>query len=234
MKSGGRKISQTATIMMKNHRKGGLQLDFLKQLLQSGKIDQETFEALKKLFEGKQKALEEWEAKYKELEAKYQETHKSYEEVLKSKENFESELKSIDEKLAKAKEEGKKELIAELEAQKKEKEELLAKLQNVEAEARTLKIENALKNALGAYEVLSPDVVAAALRVKLDLVDGEVKFQDGKSVEEGVKAFFEAHPELLKAKGAPGSGAGAGGTGGGEPKTLTEKHLMLAKQKGLV
>ncbi len=209
-------------------------MDLLKQLLQSGKIDQETFEALKKLFEEKEKEVAEAKEEVKTWKEKYQETHKNYEEVLKSKENFENELKSIDEKLAKAKEEGKKELITELEAQKKEKEELLAKLQNVEAEARTLKIENALKSALSAYEVLSPDVVAAALRLQLDLVDGEVKFQDGKGIEEGVKAFFEAHPELLKAKGAPGSGAGAGGTGGSEPKTLTEKHLMLAKQKGLV
>ena len=206
-------------------------LKILQQLLEAGKISEEAAKAIDEDLSKELKKLRdeaaEWRVKYKEL-------NETYEEVVNSKTSLEKQLKSLDEKIAKAKEEGKAELVKELEAERASKEELQTKLQQLEATSKSLRIENALNKALGAYEVIDPEVVAEVLKSKIDVVEGEVKFKDGLPLEDGVRKFFDSKPHLLKAKGNEGSGAGNNPNTGGAPKTITELHLQKAKEKGLI
>ena len=180
-------------------------LKILQQLLEAGKISEE---AAKIIDEDLSKELKKLRDEAAEWRIKYKELSQTYEEVVSSKTSLEEQLKSLDERIAKAKEEGKKELVAQLEAEKKEKEELSKKLAELETTSKALRIENALSKALSAYEVIDPEVVAEVLKAKIDVVDGEIKFKDGLSLEDGIKKFFETKPHLLKAKGNEGSGAG--------------------------
>ena len=200
-------------------------LKILQQLLEAGKISEE---AAKIIDEDVSKTLKELRDEAARWRVKYKELNQTYEEVVSSKTSLEEQLKSLDERIQKAKEEGKKELVKELEAQKKEKEELSKKLAELEATSKSLRIENALSKALSAYDVIDRDVVAEVLKAKIDLIDGEVKFKDGKSLEDGLREFFENKPHLLKPKGSAGSGAGSGGSGFGED-TLTAKLLRKLK-----
>ena len=200
-------------------------LKILQQLLEAGKISAEAAKEIDEDLSGELKKLRdeaaEWRVKYKEL-------NETYEEVINSKKSLEEQVKSLDERIAKAKEEGKKELVKELEAQKKEKEELSKKLAELEATSKNLKIENALNKVLSGYEVIDPEVISEVLKSKVTLIDNDVKFQD-KSLEEGIKEFFENKPHLLKPKGNAGSGAGSGGAGFSED-TLTAQLLRKAKK----
>ena len=206
-------------------------LKILQQLLEAGKISEE---AAKIIDEDLSKELKKLRDEAAEWRVKYKELNETYEEVVSSKSSLEEQLKSLDERIAKAKEEGKKELVTQLEAEKKEKEELSKKLAELETTSKSLKIENALNKALSAYEVIDSDVVAEVLKAKIDVVDGEVKFNDGLPLEDGIKKFFETKPHLLKAKGNEGSGAGNNQNTDNKPKTLTELHLQIAKQKGII
>ena len=180
-------------------------LKILQQLLEAGKISEE---AAKIIDDDLSKELKKLRDEAAEWRIKYKELNETYEEVASSKTSLEEQLKNLDEKIKKAKEEGKKELVKELEAERAQKEELNKKLAELEATSKSLKIENALNKALSAYEVIDSDVVAEVLKAKIDVVDGEVKFRDGSLLEDGIKKFFETKPHLLKAKGNEGSGAG--------------------------
>ena len=180
-------------------------LKILQQLLEAGKISEE---AAKIIDDDLSKELKKLRDEAAEWRVKYKELNETYEEVASSKTSLEEQLKNLDEKIKKAKEEGKKELVKELEAERAQKEELNKKLAELEATSKSLKIENALNKALSAYEVIDSDVVAEVLKAKIDVVDGEVKFRDGSLLEDGIKKFFETKPHLLKAKGNEGSGAG--------------------------
>ncbi len=196
-------------------------LKILQNLLETGKISEEAAKAIdaevSKIIKEARDEAASWRVKYKEL-------NQTYEEVVSSKTSLEEQLKSLDERIKKAKEEGKKELVKELEAQKQEKEELSKKLAELENTSKALRIENALNKALNNYEVIDPEVVAEVLKAKLDVIDGEVKFKDGKSLEDGIKEFFENKPHLLKAKGNAGSGVEAN-TSGFSEDTLTARLL---------
>jgi len=201
-------------------------LKILQKLLEAGKISEEAAKEIDNDLGAELKKLKdeaaEWRVKYKELS-------QTYEEVASSKNSLEEQLKSLDERIAKAKEEGKKELVKELEAQKKEKEELTNKLKQLEATSKSLRVENALNKALSAYEVIDPEVVAEVIKQRVDVIDGEVKFKDGKSLDDGIKEFFESKPHLLKAKGNGGSGAGSNSTAGFKEDTLTAQLLKKLK-----
>jgi len=201
-------------------------LKILQKLLEAGKISEEAAKEIDNDLGAELKKLRdeaaEWRVKYKELS-------QTYEEVASSKNSLEEQLKSLDERIAKAKEEGKKELVKELEAQKKEKEELTNKLKQLEATSKSLRVENALNKALSAYEVIDPEVVAEVIKQRVDVIDGEVKFKDGKSLDDGIKEFFESKPHLLKAKGNGGSGAGSNSGTGFKEDTLTAQLLKKLK-----
>ncbi|BAF69585.1 hypothetical protein [Nitratiruptor sp. SB155-2] len=181
----------------------------LQEMLEAGKISEEVAKALddeigKALKDVRDEAAS-WRVKYKELQ-------QNYEEVAKSKEKLEAELSSLDEKIQKAKEEGKNELVKELEAERNEKEELTKRLSELEASARNLRIENELSRALSKfeYEPIDSEIVADFLKSRhIDVVDGEIRFKKGDELmplEEGLKAIVEERPNLFKAKGNPGSG----------------------------
>ncbi len=93
-----------------------------------------------------------------------------------------------------------------------------------------------LKGGWITWPILLCSVVAAVLLPKIEITDAGPKFKDGENVldvEEGLKKFFEAKPHLLKAKGAPGSGAGGAGNGGVQKKwgemTATERLELYKK-----
>ena len=201
-------------------------LKILEKLLGAGKISEEVAKEIDTDLSGELKKLRDESAKWR---TKYNELNSTYEEVVSSKSKLEEQVKNIDEKIKKAKDEGKKELVTELEKEKQEKSELMQKLNELENTTKTLKIENALSKALATYEVLDSEIVSDVLKSKLQVVDNEIKFDDGLPLEDGVKKFFESKPHLLKPKGNEGSGAGSSGSGYDE-NTLTAK--LLSKMKG--
>ena len=201
-------------------------LKILEKLLEAGKISEEVAKEIDADLSVELKKLRDESAKWR---TKYNELNSTYEEVVSSKSKLEEQVKNIDEKIKKAKDEGKKELVTELEKEKQEKSELMQKLNELENTTKTLKIENALSKALAIYEVLDSEIVSDVLKSKLQVVDNEIKFDDGLPLEDGVKKFFETKPHLLKPKGNEGSGAGSSGSGYDE-NTLTAK--LLSKMKG--
>ena len=201
-------------------------LKILEKLLGAGKISEEVAKEIDTDLSGELKKLRDESAKWR---TKYNELNSTYEEVVSSKSKLEEQVKNIDEKIKKAKDEGKKELVTELEKEKQEKSELMQKLNELENTTKTLKIENALSKVLATYEVLDNEIVSDVLKSKLQVVENEIKFDDGLPLEEGVKKFFESKPHLLKPKGNEGSGAGSSGSGYDE-NTLTAK--LLSKMKG--
>ena len=201
-------------------------LKILEKLLGAGKISEEVAKEIDTDLSGELKKLRDESAKWR---TKYNELNSTYEEVVSSKSKLEEQVKNIDEKIKKAKDEGKKELVTELEKEKQEKSELMQKLNELENTTKTLKIENALSKVLATYEVLDSEIVSDVLKSKLQVVDDEIKFDDGLPLEDGVKKFFESKPHLLKPKGNEGSGAGSSGSGYDE-NTLTAK--LLSKMKG--
>jgi chromosome segregation ATPase len=201
-------------------------LKILEKLLGAGKISEEVAKEIDTDLSGELKKLRDESAKWR---TKYNELNSTYEEVVSSKSKLEEQVKNIDEKIKKAKDEGKKELVTELEKEKQEKSELMQKLNELENTTKTLKIENALSKVLAIYEVLDSEIVSDVLKSKLQVVDNEIKFDDGLPLEDGVKKFFESKPHLLKPKGNEGSGAGSSGSGYDE-NTLTAK--LLSKMKG--
>lgn len=189
----------------------------IKELLEAGKISQEVAEALDSEVSGELKKLRDESASWR---VKYQDLNKNYEEVLSSKNNLEEQIKNLDEKIAKAKEEGKAELVAQLEAEKTQKEELNQKLSELENKTKNLKIENELSKALSSfeYEPVDAELVTEYLKGRfVDLVDDSVKFKKGDNLldlTDGLKNLVQERPNLFKAKGQGGSGAGSGNTGG--------------------
>lgn len=182
-------------------------------LLEAGKIDKEVAESLDSEISKALRVLRDENAK---LRNEKKELSQSLEEVSSSKAKLDEQLKSLDERIAKAKEEGKAELVAQLEAERNEKGELQARLAEIEAKNKELAKQNALQAALSKFDVIDPEVIATVLATKVEPTENGVKYRDGDNildVEAGLKKFFEAKPHLLKSKGNPGSGAG--GTGGG-------------------
>ncbi len=193
----------------------------LQELLEAGKIEADVAEALDAEISTVLKEKNDEAAKWR---VKYQDLNKSYEEVLSSKGELESQIQGIDEKIAKAKEEGKSELVKELEAERGQKEELAKKLGELEATTKNLKIENELAKALSGfeYEPVDAEIVSEYLKSRFVELDGDsVKFKDGENIldiTEGLKRFAEQKPNLFKPKGTSGSGAGGNKSGSGEVK----------------
>lgn len=193
----------------------------VKELLENGSISQEVANTLDAEIQTELKTLRDesasWRVKYKELES-------TYNEVASSKESLEEQLKNLDDKIAKAKDDGKKELVKELESERKTKDELISKLNELETTTKNLKLENALNSALDGYEVIDKELITLSLKQSLEVKDDGVAFSDGKSLDDGIKSYFEAKPHLLKASGQSGSGSENSG-GGFAPDTLTAQML---------
>lgn len=197
----------------------------LQELLEAGKIEADVAESLDAEISTVLKEKNDEAAKWR---VKYQDLNKSYEEVISSKSELESQIQGIEEKIAKAKEEGKSELVKELEAERAQKEELSKKLGELEATTKNLKIENELSKALSGfeYEPVDAEIVGEYLKSRFVELDGDsVKFKDGENLidlNDGLKALAQSRPNLFKAKGAPGSGAGNSGNSGGGAKRRSQ------------
>jgi len=195
------------------------------ELLNNGSINEEVAKALDAEIQAELTKLRDesasWRVKHKELQD-------TFNEVSESKKQLETQVAGLDEKIAKAKEDGKAELVKSLETEKAEKNELVKKFNDMEMSNKNLKIENSLNKALGGYELIDNDIVSQVLKADLDVKDdGNVSFKDGKSLEDGLKGFFEAKPHLLKPKGNGGSGAEDNNSGFAKDSLTAQKLAML-------
>jgi len=204
-------------------------MDFIKKLLEEGKISQEVAQVLEEKFTALQKEAQEYKSKFEE-------TQKTLQEVMESKNKLENELSNLDEKIKKAKEEGKAELVKELEAEKAEKQELMQKLTSLEAKNKELTINTELNKILDEIGVVDKEVATLALKHFVDVEDGKVVFKNGEELldlKEGASKFFENKPHLLASKGSNGSGAtnplNQGGIKKRSEMSLEEKTEFIAK-----
>lgn len=198
----------------------------IQEMLEAGKISQEVAQELDNEVSG---ALKEVRDEAAEWRVKYQNLNKTYEEVTSSKSALEGQVTELEAKIEKAKEEGKAELVKELESEKQSKQELMQKLQALEAKSKDLTIENELTKALEDYNVIDKEVIKTVLKSNVDLGEDGLKFKAGDSVtslEDGLKKFFDDKPHLLKAKDFNGSGVQ-----GGQAPTGVKKSQMDALQK---
>ncbi len=198
----------------------------VKELLENKSINEEVAKALDNEIQAELIKLRDEAKGYRE---KYDELQTTFNEVSESKKSLETQVTGLDEKIAKAKEDGKKELVSELEKERNEKSELVDKFNKMEASNKTLKIENSLSKALGSYDLLDSEIVTEVLSSKLELKDDAVIFGDGKSLEDGLKGFFESKPHLLKAIGGTGSGAENNNSGYAKESLTAQKLAQLKK-----
>jgi len=194
------------------------------ELLNTGSIKEEDAKALDVEIQSELTKLRDeassWRVKHKELQT-------TFNEVSESKKQLEQQVTGLDEKIAKAKEDGKAELVKSLETEKAEKNELVKKFNDMEVSNKNLKIENSLNKALGSYELIDIDMASRVLKLDLDVSDDKVSFKDGKSLEDGLKGFFEAKPHLLKAKGNGGSGKDNNDSGFAKDSLTAQKLAKL-------
>ena len=190
----------------------------LKELLEAGKIDKEVADALDGEIATALKEKNDEAAKWR---VKYNDLNKNFESVSQAKEDLEGKLANFDTEIQKAKDEGKSELVKELEAQKSQMQELQNNLSAIQEQNRALKIETALNGGLGKYDVVDADLVGTYIKGLVELDGENLKYKDGEnslSLEDGLKKFFEDKPHLLKAQGNGGSGANGGVNSGGTLK----------------
>jgi len=195
----------------------------VKELLENGSISKEVADLLDGEIQTELTSLRgesaEWRTKFKELQT-------TFNDVSSSKKSLEEQVTGIDEKIKKAKEDGKKELVTELERERVEKNELVDKFNKLETTNKTLKIDNSLSKALGTYDLIDNDLVSLALKQNLTIKDDVVGFSDGKSLDDGIKSFFETKTHLLKPTGNAGSGTEDNNSGYAKD-SLTVKKLAL-------
>ena len=216
-------------------------LKILEQLLEAGKIDKEVATQIDSDLSGELKKVRDEAANYR-VELKT--AKEQLENAIGAKDGYEKQIESLNAQIEKAKEDGKSEVLEDLQKQKAEHEKLLENIQNIEAQNRVLKIDNALSSALSSFDVIDKDVVSLALKHSIDITDDGVKFKDGEnilSLEDGLKSYFESKPQLLKSQGGQGSGATGSNESGSanfENKkfselSLDEKTELYKKDKSL-
>ena len=194
----------------------------LQELLEAGKI---TSELANELDSEISTSLTELRNENASWRTKYNDLNKNFESISQTKTELETKLSNFDDAISKAKEDGKSELVTQLEAQKQETQKLQESLSNIENENKSLRIDTSLNSALSKFDVIDSGILASVLKNNV-VVDGEnVTYKDGESsvpLEDGLRKFFEDKPHLLKAKGNGGSGAGGNGNSGGGNKSYLE------------
>ena len=209
----------------------------LKELLEAGKITQELANELDGEITTALKELRDESASWR---VKYQDLSKNYESVSSAKEELEGKISSFDDAIKKAKEDGKSELVTELEVQKQETQKLQQSLASIEEQNKVLKIDSALSTALSKYDVIDNELVCNYLKVVVALDGDTIKYKDGENsltLDDGLKKFFETKPHLLKVQGQSGSGANNGGNEGNQKEfsqmTLDEKSKLFRENPEL-
>jgi len=193
----------------------------VKELLDNGSISEEIAKGLDAEIQTELTTLRE-ESKSHRL--KFEELQTTFNEVSESKKSLEAQVTGLDEKILKAKEDGKKELVKDLEKEKLEKSELVEKFNKMESNNKSLKIENALAKELSKYDVVDAELLSESFQHKLNVFDDGIKFNETTTLEDGMKQYFEKKPHLLKAQGGNGSGSG-NENNGYSPDSLTAQKL---------
>ena len=192
----------------------GLMFNKLKDLLEAGKIEKDVAEEI----DGEiTKALNDLRDEAAKWRVKFNDLNKNFESVSQAKDDLEGKLANFDEAIKKAKEEGKSELVKELEAQKSQMQELQENLVAIQEQNKALKIETAISNALGKYDVVDADLVGYYLKSKIEIDGDVVKYKDGEntlSLEDGLKVFFDKRSNLINPRGKSGSDARDGRNSG--------------------
>ena len=177
----------------------------LQELLDAGKISTEVANEL----DGEiSTAMGNLRNEAKSWREKYQEVSGSLESVMNTKNDLETRLKDIDAQIQKAKEEGKAELVKQLEATKQEQEELKTNLEKIESENKKLKIENAVTEKLQGLNPVDLEAVKTLITLNAELGEDGVKIKVGDtaySLDEGLEKFKEAKPSLFGAVGKGGT-----------------------------
>ncbi len=208
-------------------------MDFLKKLLEAGKITQEEYdEAMAEIEVYKNQVKEargeaaKRRVKLKELEAQLNKL-KSIVQTLGDKfgvdlDEDEKAFEKLKEELEELGKEGKtdlnklRELEAKLKRLEKEKNEVFTKYEQEANLRKQILIDNAIQKALNEFPVFDKEVVGTYVKqnVTLDDESGEPRFKTKDGVlldlKEGLKEFFETKPNLLKGQGTPGSGVETG------------------------
>ena len=197
----------------------------LQDLLEANKISKEVADELDVEISGELKKLRDESAGYR---TKYQDLNKNFESISKTKEELETKLSNFDGLIQKAKDEGKGELVKELETQKAQTQKLQSNLEAISKENIALKIQSGIDTALSKFEVIDKDLVSSYIKGFVELSDDNLKFKKGGdlvNIDDGLKSFFEDKPQLLKPKGNSGSGASGQSIGGYKDDTLTAQML---------
>ncbi len=208
-----------------NNSGGIVMFKKLKELLEAGKIDNEVAEALDGEISTSLKELRDESASWR---VKYNDLNKNFESVSQVKEDLEGKLANFDDAIKKAKDEGKSELVKELETQKSQMQELQNNLNAIQEQNRALKIETALNSGLGKYDVVDAELVSTYIKGLVELDGENLKYKDGQNslaLEDGLKKFFEDKPHLLKSQGSGGSGAN-GGNNSGENLSVEDMYKI--------
>jgi len=203
-------------------------MDFLKKLLEAGKIDQETYDSLTGEYETLKSQRDDARREAAQRRVKLKDLQKK-EDVFKSilqnvGDKFGIDIDEDDEGIEKLREQISnldlskkvdidklKELEAKLKRAEKDKGEFLSKYEQEANLRKQFLIENAIQKALGDFEVFDKEVVGnfVSRNVVVD-DDGKVKYKDSDGLtidlKEGLKTFFEQKPNLLKGQGQGGSG----------------------------
>ena len=206
----------------------------LKELLEAGKVTQDVADTLDSEISASLKELRDESASWR---LKYNDINKSLESVSQTKESLEIKLSGFDDAIKKAKEDGKGELVNELETQRQEMQTLQDNLTSIQEQNKSLKIETALNSSLGKYDVVDAELVGNYVKGFVSLDGDAIKYKDGDNsltLDDGLKKFFENKPHLLKSQGNSGSGAGNQNNSGNEKLTEKERAFLerVKKLKG--
>jgi len=199
-------------------------LKIVKELLEKGSISKEVADVIEGEWKSHTKVLNE---ENKSLREAKDELSRNYEEVLKSKSDLDSQMEQLEDRIKKAKEEGKKELAKDLEAERESKIELQKSLANLQKANTDLKLDNIVSKTFKNFDVKDEhrDTTEFYLRSKVTIdEEGNPVFKNGDevlSVEDGFKSYFEANEKKLNPVGNGGGGAGNhGGSGEHVPANL--------------
>ena len=198
----------------------------LQELQEAGKLSQELANEIDAEISVSLTSLRDESAGWR---VKFNDLNKNYEAISKAKTDLESKLSNFDSEIAKAKEDGKSELVKELETQKQETQTLQESFANIEAQNKSLRVDSALSSGLSKYDVIDADVLNTVLKASVVLDGDSVKYKDGENsltLDDGLKKFFESKPHLLKSKGNDGSGAGNGGNSGSGAMTVDDMYKI--------
>lgn len=203
-----------------------------KELLDAGKIEEEVFNSLNTEFES---VVSKLNAENKTLRLEKEDLAKNYDEVVKSKGDLDEKMKSIDDQIKKAREEGKGELIKQLEAEKQSQENLKKSLEELQSANAKLRLDTAVHNELSKFDIKKEDreLVEFRLRAEVQLDDsGNPVFSDGTPINQAFENYFEQNKNRLNPAG-DANGSGTSNSGGGGIRTISRSEfekLPPAKQ----